>query len=1041
MDAFLFVVLFVVLVVFWLVVRSRFNGLEERLSLMDRWEEQIRILTARVHALEEPRDESAPTPPPVPEPVPEPVAEVRQAPEPVAVVAQPVALEPEPIAVEPEPPALPPPLPAYVAPPGPSFSDRLRGLFGNEEWEALVGGSILNKIGAVVLVIGIALFLGYSFERMGPVGKASVSIALSVAALAAGVYVERKAKYRIFARGLIGAGWAGLYATSYAIYALPAARIIENPFAGSVVMLLVAAGMIAHSLRYRAQAVTGVAYAAAFAALAATPSTPFAVVSLIPLAASILYLAGAFEWNAMALFGLVVTYATCIARGDSNAPLASTQTLFLAYWVLFEAFDLLRVRRRSLAGGVEWMFPLNSAAFLGLSYLAWSHHAPDRLWLASAYAAALYLATAIARAVIRPPSSFAPNDSLLVRLRAGSYEGALLFAAVLAALAVVGRVPGVWKGVGLAIEAELIYLAGVRFAAPFLRRLGGRAFAVSLATLAWNNLPGGKTPVLGHPTWNWTPPAVFHAFLFYFNRGLFRAHSAFSYSAAALIMLVLGAECPEWFVGTAWLLFATVLFEIGARTRLREFRVQAYVLAASGAIITALLHAAGSPHHLWIPLAASLALVYANVLRCRFLPRTAPEGAERTGLSWACAVGAAALSILLLWRTVPADYVALSWCVLAVVLFELALRNLPTELRAVSYVVAMFGGTAVVLTHAEGFAKFPEVAVAVSWFGAAACAWVLTARAASDREQKFVRDLAAVVGTLFMLPALWMVIPDVGVAICWAAIAIVWLELGFFRSLASFRRLGNAILPPVFVWALIVNLPAAHLRPVLMSAAAAVFCYAWLRQIRRDAKGLEKFAARLHLWAAATLIVCLLGAELPRHVIPAGWMLFGLVLLFLGTRYQIPDLRFQSYVVAVLAFSLAVIQIFSLERRLPLTAAVIVALYLAQFLSEVEKRRARAMFSLLGTALLTVLLYHEVSGGLLTVACGVEGVALLGAGFPLRERVLRLQGLVLLLACILKLFVYDLRNLETVYRILSFVALGLIILAVSWLYTRFREIL
>ncbi|MES1256970.1 MAG: DUF2339 domain-containing protein [Acidobacteriota bacterium] len=39
----------------------------------------------------------------------------------------------------------------------------------------------------------------------------------------------------------------------------------------------------------------------------------------------------------------------------------------------------------------------------------------------------------------------------------------------------------------------------------------------------------------------------------------------------------------------------------------------------------------------------------------------------------------------------------------------------------------------------------------------------------------------------------------------------------------------------------------------------------------------------------------------------------------------------------------------------------------------------------------------------------------------------------------MKLFVYDLRNLETLYRILSFVALGLILLAVSWIYTRFRE--
>jgi uncharacterized membrane protein len=69
----------------------------------------------------------------------------------------------------------------------------------------------------------------------------------------------------------------------------------------------------------------------------------------------------------------------------------------------------------------------------------------------------------------------------------------------------------------------------------------------------------------------------------------------------------------------------------------------------------------------------------------------------------------------------------------------------------------------------------------------------------------------------------------------------------------------------------------------------------------------------------------------------------------------------------------------------------------------------------------------------------MEGVALLASGFPLRDRVLRLSGLALLLACILKLFVWDLRHLETLPRILSFLVLGLFLVAVSWIYTRFRE--
>ena len=89
--------------------------------------------------------------------------------------------------------------------------------------------------------------------------------------------------------------------------------------------------------------------------------------------------------------------------------------------------------------------------------------------------------------------------------------------------------------------------------------------------------------------------------------------------------------------------------------------------------------------------------------------------------------------------------------------------------------------------------------------------------------------------------------------------------------------------------------------------------------------------------------------------------------------------------------------------------------------------------------LFTALLFDQVSGSLLTIACGAEGVLLLAAGFPLRDRVLRLSGLTLLFGCILKLFLYDLASLETLPRIFSFIVLGVILVGVSWIYTRFRE--
>jgi hypothetical protein len=103
------------------------------------------------------------------------------------------------------------------------------------------------------------------------------------------------------------------------------------------------------------------------------------------------------------------------------------------------------------------------------------------------------------------------------------------------------------------------------------------------------------------------------------------------------------------------------------------------------------------------------------------------------------------------------------------------------------------------------------------------------------------------------------------------------------------------------------------------------------------------------------------------------------------------------------------------------------------------ERALRTVTSLSASVAIATLVIQDVRPTAVTLALGLEGAVLLAVGFPLRERVLRLSGLTLLLFCILKLFVHDLAQLEALARILSFVVLGLVLLAVSWSYTRFRE--
>ncbi len=684
-----------------------------------------------------------------------------------------------------------PPAPAFTAVP-------VSGRRSSAEWETLLGGNWLNKIGAFVLVVGIALALGYSFSHMGPAGRDAIGLVAGTAMLGAGIFYERRPRYQTFARGLIGGGWAALYFTVYAMQALDAAKVIHSPVAGAVLLIAVAVGMIAHALRYRSEAVAGVAYFSAFAALAITQVTPLSVVALVPLAASLLYIARRFRWRTLPLFGVVATYAVCGLRGDPSAPLWSSQAVFAVYWLLFEGFEIL--------DPIPWLMPLNAAGFLSFSLLKWNAADPGRLWAFLAVAAIAYAISGALRARLHPDAE----------LLSGAWHAPATLTAALAAAAIFRRLDHQWLLVALLAEAELFHLCGLRFRAKYLRLLAVPLFALELVHLT-------AVEVTDLPVSAWTPAAALTALVFYANRAMRAADTFYGYAAAAVAALIAGHQAPARECGRVWFLLAAGPFFVGWWRRLADFRRQGYLLASLAA-----------------------------------------------------------------------------------------------------------AGTLFTMPH-------PPLSIAIG--AAVSCAAALCALwSAEDRflesERSTLFDIASTAG---------------------AALAAILLR---------------AVLP--------------------------------------------------HAWAG-----------------PA-WAAEALLLAAMAPRIERQALRWQAYALAAAAFACCWAVNFWSHQTMLAAALAIACFYTAQLLST-RGRKERLYYSVLATALLTGLLYYRISGSVLTVAWGLEGLGLLGAGFPLRDRVMRLSGLALLLFCILKLFVYDLSFLDTLPRILSFIALGLILVGVSWIYTRFRE--
>ena len=616
--------------------------------------------------------------PPAPElaapPLPEPVAAITAAPEPSFQPEQPP--EPEPVSAAP------------VHEPAPS-----------QGWEAILGGNWLNKIGVLLLVVGLVLFIRYSFGMLGPAGRVAVSLAVGASMLAAGVALERREKYRVAARGLIGGGWAALYATTFAAHAIEAARVIPSPTLATLLLAAVAIGMVLHSLRYRSQTVTGVAYFVAFVTLAITPLTVFAVVALVPLAASLLYLAHRFRWTAMALAGLPATYGIYMlhAARSSGGSLALGQTVLFVYWLVFEGFDLLEAARKRASGGAaSGVFPLNVLFFTAVSTIQWQAASEHTLYRFFILASAAYLLSALARLSILPPSSFPAECPALDRATRGGYEGAITLTATFAAVAIALKLSGLNLAVALMVEAELLFLAGLAFRQRLLRHLATALFVVANGPLL--DVPPDKYVTIAGSQWHaWSPVALFEAAVFYLNRFVSKRGAFYSSAAAVLLLVTLGFELPVEFVGLGWLFLGIALYEIGLAKRLKDFAMQGYFAGGAGVlmllaknVIDTRLH---SDWHGWVPQICGAIVLYALAVSVSY-PRRDLKRADSAVRDLAALTGTI-LTAAFLANTLPDSLTAAGWAALGLVLLAIGTRVENTGLRLQSYALAVltFGRT------------------------------------------------------------------------------------------------------------------------------------------------------------------------------------------------------------------------------------------------------------------------------------------------------------------------------------------------------------
>jgi len=364
-------------IVLSLTLRRRVRELELRLLLLEN--ERARAgRAAEPAASPEPVIQRAPVAPP-PEPV-GPRTPVRPpAPEPVRVAAR----------------------PAVAAPPS--------------EWKSIeqrLGGTWLNRVGALVLTLGIAFFLKYAFDNqwIQPAGRVALGLITGVALLLVGERLQRAA-YRAPAQGVVAVGIAALYLSVYAAFAFY--QLVTQPAAFGF-MVLVTATAAALALYHDARAVAVLANLGGFLTPILLSTNRDAGTALFTylavLDAGMLVVAWYRRWPELGLMSFVFTqalYAAWFERWYHSVPPQQGVALVAAgiFLVLFSLVAPAEALSRRLPARAEqlWHGPgllalaAPVAAFIVARQVLYPAHA-SALALACLVLAAYYLVLAYATA-------------------------------------------------------------------------------------------------------------------------------------------------------------------------------------------------------------------------------------------------------------------------------------------------------------------------------------------------------------------------------------------------------------------------------------------------------------------------------------------------------------------------------------------------------------------------------------------------------------------------------------------------------------------
>jgi len=934
--------------------------------------------------------------------------------------------------------------PLRTAAPHPTLRDRMKRASSLEE---TLGANWLAKIGVVMLVIGVAYFGIQELRTMGPGGIAFVSYLVSFVLLIGGIFVEKNQSYQLLGKLGIGGGWAVLFWTTYAIHNVRAMHVLDSLALDCILMLAVAIGMGVHTLRYKSQLVTGLAFLLGYTTVALSFSevqpyarigvngqnTAYGLAAGVVLSIGLVSIVLKMGWFELEVFGLLSSYLNHLywlyrilgpggARGRDFPEYHTSLAMLFFYWLIFRISYVTRTIKNDSEERVSAVSAvLNSVLLIGLLRFQSVH--PELAYLALFAIGTFELAFALLPATRQRRRAF-----VLLSIMGSAF--------------ILGAVPAHYVGQAnyvaflWVLGGEIFLAAGIIFEEVVFRRVGlFTGLLVGFELLAFNLRP--LVHLRAHSEALDLQSGVLFAlcgFVFYLNALFVRSHGERFFEssldrATLIIHSYLGAFAAavaawalfsnDW-TGVAFAVAMLALAALDRRLQSVHLQIQCGLLGLLTlyrALVFNVHLEAPSRIHITSRL-ITLSLLGALFYATAKLSALRDEQGQRILRALFSFAGATMFGFLI-WTESPEPWIAplflLAGMVLALIARRLDLFHLAAQEHCFA-IAALLQTLDFNYQLNRHFGPFSLRLITVSLVAAGLYAVSRRSTIAGASYALGSAYLHTTAATFLLAYLMWYE-TTTWLAVFWALFALVLTAIDRRFQLDDFRWQAHGLAAITLLRCVGFSIYTNELWHglsvrLLTLALVAVIFYSMSLLIRLPEEWRARDFHHIYSWAASFLVSLLLWYELDPVSRALGWAIFGLVLFEYGFLRKIAQYRYQAYV----AFAASFVRIFFAnltagrpgdflsERLYTVLPLILIFFFVYAQLSEKddgtirEKRfRSDVFVAYLGTATLAALCYFQFDPDWVVVAYAAIVFALFALAWFLRREVFLHQGILLTL--------------------------------------------